>query len=186
MTVAVAVFQGSPTPGMWLAADTLAICGGIKHHVHKIREFAEGSLAVVTSGYMLGKDIGAEAVEALLPSPISMNDFVGTLRTFYGEHGWKPDDDGSGPAWWDQSFLVTDGSSLWHVACDLHPLQYEKYWAIGNGAEVALGSLYTSTVWLRPRDCGPEAVRAACEYAQHCGGEVDSVFVPKGKTVLIP
>ncbi len=186
MTIAVGVIQGDPTPGVWLAADTLAIGQGVKHHVRKIQKCVDGTLAFVTAGSLLGRDIARDVVNLRSPGEMSMVDLARKLRTQYQAFGWKCNPTDGGPEWWDQSFLVTDGSSLWHVACDLHPLEFQGHWAIGNGVEVALGSLHTSQGRLLSGIRATLAVEAACEYAQYCGGEVESVFVPRGERVLLP
>ena len=187
MTVAVGVFQGTPQPGVWLAADTLAMRGDTKHHVSKIVRFEGGAFAL--SGHMLGKDMGGKVVESCLANGglLSMAEFVLKTRAAYEDLSWSPIVSDGTPAWWDQTFLLTDGSSIVTVQCDLNWIDYKEYAVTGCGGEVALGSLHTSGgQGYTARQRADMAVGAACEHSRGCGGKPEVVFMPRGKRVIVP
>jgi len=74
----------------------------------------------------------------------------------------------------DASFLAISMQGVFHIGADMSVSSFEKYYAIGSGADYALGAvaaLYEddldATVLCR------KAISAAIDFDVHCGGEID-------------
>jgi ATP-dependent protease HslVU (ClpYQ) peptidase subunit len=73
----------------------------------------------------------------------------------------------------DTSFLIASTGGIFKVSNDLDVCRFHQYWAIGSGADYALGAMHT----LYDQELDAEAlVRRATETAiqfdVHCGGQV--------------
>ena len=73
----------------------------------------------------------------------------------------------------DSTFLVTCPRGIFGVASDLSVLRYERYFAIGSGAPVALGAVHA----LYETECDAEAIArhaaaAAIDHDVYCGHPV--------------
>jgi ATP-dependent HslUV protease subunit HslV len=72
------------------------------------------------------------------------------------------------------SFLLVNGGGIFYVSSDTSVTAFEQYYAVGSGAEFALGALHA----LYDTDLDAETIaRRACAAAMafnvYCGGEVD-------------
>lgn len=79
----------------------------------------------------------------------------------------------------DASFLLVNGDGIFFVSSDTAVTAFEQYYAVGSGAEFALGALHA----LYDSDLDAEALaRRACAAAMafnlFCGGEIDVCRVP--------
>jgi len=78
----------------------------------------------------------------------------------------------------DSTFLVVCARGIFGVASDLSVLRYERYFAIGSGAPVALGAVHA----LYDSQCDAEAIAhsaalAAIDHDVYCGHPVHAVTV---------
>ena len=70
----------------------------------------------------------------------------------------------------DSTFLVVCASGIFGVASDLSVLRYERYFAIGSGAPIALGAVHA--LYESERDAeaiAREAASAAIDHDVYCG-----------------
>ncbi|MCH2142159.1 MAG: hypothetical protein MK077_04080 [Phycisphaerales bacterium] len=78
----------------------------------------------------------------------------------------------------DASFLVASPGGLFKVSSDLGVTEFARWYAIGSGAEYAMGAMH-ATVKHRLDD--ESIARAGCQAAMeldaHCGGEIDLLRV---------
>ncbi len=78
----------------------------------------------------------------------------------------------------DTSFLIANQSGLFKVSSDLCVTAFEQYYAIGSGAEYALGALYTCyDASDDAAEIARRAVLTACQFDVHCGGDIDVLGV---------
>ena len=78
----------------------------------------------------------------------------------------------------DSTFLVVCGQGIFGVASDLSVLRYERYFAIGSGAPVALGAVHA--LYESERDAeaiARSAAVAAIDHDVYCGHPVHVVKV---------
>ena len=78
----------------------------------------------------------------------------------------------------DSTFLVVCAPGVFGVASDLSVLRYERYFAIGSGAPIALGAVHA----LYESECDAEAIAhsaaaAAIDHDVYCGHPVHAVTV---------
>ncbi|MCH2133618.1 MAG: hypothetical protein MK116_07695 [Phycisphaerales bacterium] len=79
----------------------------------------------------------------------------------------------------DSTFLVAGSGGLFKVSSDLGVTAFNRYAAIGSGAEYAMGAI--ECLWDRIEDDEAlvrAAIEAACRLDVHCGGQIDLVRVP--------
>ena len=72
------------------------------------------------------------------------------------------------------SFLVANGAGIFYVAPNLGVTRFEKYYAIGSGADYSLGAMHQ--LYDREQDCeriARAAVETAMTFNINCGGNVD-------------
>ncbi|UCE90375.1 MAG: hypothetical protein JSW10_06070 [Pseudomonadota bacterium] len=73
----------------------------------------------------------------------------------------------------DSSFLIASANGLFHVGSDLSVTSFERYYAIGSGADYSLGALYTLYHQdLDARTIAERAVLAAIAFDTKCGGDI--------------
>ena len=89
-------------------------------------------------------------------------------------------DDDSPFASLDASFLVVNNEGIFHVGTDMSVTQFERYYAIGSGADFSLGALealYADTPDAETL-CN-RAVEVAIAFDVHCGGPVQMESVQR-------
>ncbi len=73
----------------------------------------------------------------------------------------------------DSSFLIANRNGIYKVSQDMSVTRFNHYYAIGWGADYALGALYNL---YQDKDSAEtiaqQAVRTAMEFNVHCGGEI--------------
>lgn len=87
----------------------------------------------------------------------------------------------------DSSFLIVNGEGIFLVTSDLGVTEFQEFYAIGSGAEFAIGALHTAY----PAHDDPAAIarlaaEVACEYDVHCGGDIDVQELPLGAANPLP
>ena len=76
------------------------------------------------------------------------------------------------------SFVIANRNGIFYVASNLGVTRFEKYYAIGAGADYSLGALHQ--IYDREGDAGQvarAAVRTAIAFNVHCGGEIETMEV---------
>ncbi len=78
----------------------------------------------------------------------------------------------------DSSFLIIAPRGIFSVAPDLAVSRIQNYFAIGAGAEVALGSLYTTHSMAHGAEAiATTAIEAAIAHNIYCGAPINSVVI---------
>lgn len=175
--------------GVWLASDSMGSAGPMRYNeVRKIFYFRH--LAYVISGTYAGAHFIYKALTATYEqrpckesSVISVTEMSFELKKILAEAYWPPHQEDGRPPFWDLSFLLTDGQSLYEFQTNLHPERVKVFEAIGSGLEMAYGAFYACY----ENDASTEmSVRAAAEtcskYHLSCGGKVrlDIITSPQG------
>lgn len=75
------------------------------------------------------------------------------------------------------SFLVGVSGQLFFIDTSDWQVSECEYMAIGSGAAIAMGSLYTTASWKSPEKRAITAVYAAIELSPSCQGPVDSLYI---------
>lgn len=184
MTIAVAVRKGGQTV---IAADTQSNFGHNRaplgnHRTQKILTLGANHLA--TSGWGLYANILNDFLaRKRTPKLDSEGDVFRFFQTF-----WKAlheqytmvndqcqnEEERSPFGDLDASFLLVNGAGIFFVSSDTSVTAFQQYYAVGSGAEFALGALHA----LYDGDLDAETLaRRACAAAMafnvYCGGEVD-------------
>jgi len=76
------------------------------------------------------------------------------------------------------TFLLTNKSGIYYIASDLNVTKFEKYFAIGTGADYGLGtiySLYNSNISIE--DLAKKAIEAASVFDIYTDKEIDIVNI---------
>jgi ATP-dependent HslUV protease, peptidase subunit HslV len=83
----------------------------------------------------------------------------------------------------DASFLIVNPNGIFYVSSNMSVTKFEKYFAIGSGAEFSLGAMYAlyDFDWTAEQ-IARKAVAAATVFNVYCGGETD-VFAVRGAKV---
>ncbi|HCO43651.1 hypothetical protein [Immundisolibacter sp.] len=190
MTIAVAVRKGGVTV---IAADTQNNFGHNRvpignHRTQKI--LSVGDTYVATSGWGVYANILDDFLHRRrAPRLDSERDVFRFFQNFWkalheryslvndqcqGEEESSPFGD------LDASFLLANDGGIFYVSSDTSVTAFEQYYAVGSGAEFALGALHA----LYDSDLDAEALaRRACAAAMafnlFCGGEIDVCRLPQ-------
>jgi len=182
MSIAVAVRKGGETA---IAADTQTNFGEFKvppdnYRSVKFRRVGESYLAV--TGWELYDDILSDYFEQVQPKLDTREDvfrfFMKFWRDLHKRYPFVNDqahpDERSPFGELDSTFLVVNGNGIYYVSGNMSVTRFERYTAIGSGADYALGAL--QALYESDLDAAGLA-RRACEAAMtfniYCGGEVE-------------
>ena len=79
----------------------------------------------------------------------------------------------------DSSFLIASRTGIYKVSHDLDVCSFDQYYAIGSGAEYAMGALHALyDGGGDPVALARAAVEAAIQFDVHCGGDPDVLELP--------
>lgn len=180
MSILVAAKKGRNTV---LAADTLTTFGSHKHpilnySVDKIRRV--GTALMGATGWQLYRDILDDYLGSKRPPPLTSEKTIfkffvklwGALRERYNLVNDQCHDRDTPFGDLDAEFLIANRKGIYMVSGDLSIARFERYAAIGSGADYALGALYQ----LYDREQDPatiarKAIETAIQFNVHCGGE---------------
>lgn len=183
MSIAVAVRKDGTTA---LGADTQTNFGDMKvpaDNVRPIKFRQAGRAYVAVTGWDLYDNILSDYLDGAKPALGTRAEIFRFFMKFWQElHKRYPfvndqahPDDRSPFGELDATFLVVSPNGIFHVSGNMSVIPFERYAAIGSGADFALGALHV----LYGQD-GLDArtlVRRACETAMafnvYCGGEID-------------
>ena len=193
MSVAVAVKKGNQ---IVLATDGQTHFGSLRVGTEncptrKIRKI--GSSLLATTGWGLYDNIlddflARGKAPSLMRRQSIFSFFVKFWKKLHDQYPFVKDkcdeDDDSPFADLDSSFLVVNRNGIFYVASDMSVTQFDTYFAIGAGADFALGALhalYDGT--LDAEGLARKAVEAAIEFNTYCGGhiQVEKIRAAKGK-----
>lgn len=183
MSIAVAVRKGKHTV---LAADSQSNLGAFKVDpdnliCSKIRRI--GSSLLATTGWGLYENIIGDFIAKKRRPPLTSTasifrfflDLWKALHDRYPFVNDQPDRNDDSPFGdLDASFLVVNTAGIFYVASDLSVTVFEKYYAVGSGADFALGAI--SVLYDEDVDAeylGRKAVEAALMFDPHCGGKIN-------------
>ena len=186
MSIAVAIRKGRKTV---IAADTQSNFGdrrvGVDNHrAPKIRKL--GNTYIAITGWGIYDDILRD-YQARTPRPRLRTEkdvFAFYMKLWKQLHeryslvNDQPHQDDQSPFGdMDAAFLVVNRDAIMHVSGNMSVSRFEKFYAVGSGADFALGTLHA--LYDRVADA-EELAREACAtamvYDVFCGGDID-VFV---------
>lgn len=188
MSIALAIEKNGE---LILAADTLTSFGHTKvpptlHAAQKIRRV--GSSFLATTGWGLYENILDDVISRRknirLGSREQIFDFFlrlwSDLHKKYSFVNDQIDDKEAGPFGnLDSTFIIAGRAGIFYVGPDMSVTQVSHYFAIGSGAQFALGALHAlHGSKLDPETIARRAVTAAIAFDTYCGGEVQVHRVP--------
>ena len=183
MSIAVAIRKDGKTV---IAADTQSNFGDRRvtvdnHRAPKIRRV--GSTYIATSGWGIYDDILRDFFARARKPPLKTEKDVFTffMRLWKELHDkyslvndQAHDDDHSPFGDLDAAFLVVNKDSILHVSGNMSVSRFERYYAIGSGADFAMGAVHVLYDRIAdPVKLAREAVTTAIAHDVFCGGEID-------------
>jgi ATP-dependent protease HslVU (ClpYQ) peptidase subunit len=188
MSIAVAVQKDQR---IVIAADTQDNFGANKvsfdnYNSKKIISF--GNSHIASTGWGLYEDIFTDYL-SLHHKEISF-DTKAQIFTFFMKF-WKDlhekynfvndqtdSDDDSPFGGLDSTFLITNPNGIFYVSSNMSVTGFQKYFAIGSGADFALGTIYALyEMDFSAEEIARRAVEAAITFNIYCGGNVDLYHV---------
>lgn len=135
--------------GKALAADCMAVTGGVKSHASKIRRLNNGDVVAW----------------------VGMQSYGEILAQWY-ERGADPEEWPAFQRGEDWAFLIigTKGKAYYYESEPLQMAVESEYWAWGSGMEIALGALFAGAN-------ARTAVQACCRHSATCGGGVELFYL---------
>lgn len=181
MSIVVAVRKNGQT---CVAADTQSNFGSLKVPVEnakadKLRPL--GSMILGTTGWALYEDIFEDFLRAKdLPAPVDepsiFSFFLELWRDLHERYPFVNDQvskDESPFGNLDATFVIAGPSGIFYVASDLGVTRFDRYFAIGSGADFAMGALHQLFEGdLDARAIATRAVETAIAFNIYCGGEI--------------
>ena len=80
----------------------------------------------------------------------------------------------------DSTFLIANTHGIFYVSSNMSITKFEKYFAIGSGANVSLGTMYALyDLDFSAEEIARKAVKSAMTFNIYCGGDVDLFQVAK-------
>jgi len=190
MSIALAIEKNGE---LIVAADTLTSFGNSKvppalHAAEKVRRVGRSLLA--TTGWGLYEnildDVIARRKNIRLGSREQIFDFFlrlwNDLHKKYSFVNDQIDEKEAGPFGnLDSTFLVAGRAGIFYVGPDMSVTKVKHYFAIGSGAQFALGTLHAlHGSKLGAEEIARRAVAAAIAFDTYCGGEAQIHRVPAG------
>ncbi len=97
----------------------------------------------------------------------------GEMKETYSLVNEQCNDDDSPFGDLDASFLVVNAGGIYHVSADMSVVDFQKYYAIGSGADYSLGALHALyEMESDPEAIARKAIKAAMAFNIYCGGDV--------------
>jgi ATP-dependent HslUV protease subunit HslV len=182
MSIAVAVQKGKKTV---VAADTLSSFGdqriaGENLVTSKVRRV--GSALVATTGWAVYENILADFLEgkrapALRDEASIFAFFMKLWKALHERYPFVNDQSEERDTPFGDlaaSFLIANRSGIYKVSSDTSVCRFRQYYAIGCGADYALGALHVLYGERgSARDVARRAVEASIAFDVHCGGEIE-------------
>lgn len=183
MSIAAAVRKGNDIA---IAADSLSTFGSHRvpvenHSVVKIRQV--GAAYMATTGWGIYEDILDDYISGRRGTSLADKR---SIFAFF-QHLWRDlhehytlvkdqcDEESDSPFGnLDASFLIVNPTGIFMVSSDTSITRFEQYYAVGSGADFALGSilaLYDTP--MSAEDLAIKGVEAGIAFDTGCGGRID-------------
>lgn len=168
MTIICAITDGKKC---FIGSDTQSVGGGVLMDCGP-KWIVQGGWAVGVAGdQRLADIIRADDILRDLETPWQ---FTERLRASYKEYDVAPAErrDGGAPSY-NSLYLLATPHRVWEVyeCLAVTPVRDGKLWALGSGAQCALGAGYAMKR-RQPKQIVTMAVEAAIEICSRCGGDV--------------
>ena len=181
MSIALAIEKNGE---LIVAADTLTSFGHTKvppalHTAQKVRRVGRSFLAATGWGLYenILDDVLARRKNVRLGTRAQIFDFFlrlwGDLHKKYSFVNDQIDEKEAGPFGnLDSTFIVAGPAGIFYVGPDMSVTEVERYFAIGSGAQFALGALHAlHDSKLTAEAIARRGVEAAVAFDNYCGGE---------------
>ncbi len=186
MSIVVAVQKAGKT---CVAADSQSNFGSLKVPVQnararKIRPV--GPMILGTTGWALYEDIFEDFLQAKdLPQPVDkpsiFSFFLELWKDLHERYPFVNDQvskDESPFGNLDATFVIAGSTGIFYVASDLGVTRFDRYFAIGSGADFAMGALHQLfELDLDAEAIATRAVETAIAFNIYCGGEIETLSV---------
>ena len=186
MSIVVAVKKNGKT---CVAADSQSNFGSRKvplpnARARKIRTV--GPMILGTTGWALYEDILEDFLQAKdLPEPIDkpsiFSFFLELWKDLHARYPFVNDQvskDESPFGNLDATFVIAGTTGIFYVASDLGVTRFDRYFAIGSGADFAMGALHhLFELDLDAEAIATRAVETAIAFNIYCGGEIESLSI---------
>lgn len=183
MSVAVAVQKNQQIA---IASDTQDNFGANKVSFDNYRSqkiVRIGDSYVATTGWGLYEDILNDYLltnqdVSLETKPLIFSFFKTFWKDLHESYNFvkdQADDDDESPFGdLDSTFLIVNRNGLFYVASNMSITKFEKYFAIGSGADFSLGTVYALyDLDFSAEEIARRAVESAKTFNLFCGGEID-------------
>jgi ATP-dependent protease HslVU (ClpYQ) peptidase subunit len=181
MSIVVAVSKGE---GMVLAADTQSTFGGERVPAGnqasiKIRRVGEALLG--RSGWGIYDNVLDDMIDRERPPDLGDRSavfrfFLDMWKRLHERYPFVNDQSKSKDSPFGDlggSFLVAAAGGIFYVAPNLGVTEFQRYYAIGSGADYSLGALHhLYDTELDPVTIARKAAETAVAFDVHCGGEI--------------
>lgn len=154
--------------------------------VSKLRQI--GASVLGTTGWGVYENILEDFISAKKPPLLSdrqsiFSFFLDLWKALHERYPYVNDQwdtDRSPFANLDASFLIASPDGLFYVASDLSVTRFEKYFAVGSGADFSMGALYNLyDTDLDAAAITRKAVESAMAFNIYCGGEVQLITLAR-------
>ena len=186
MSIVVAVRKGGRTS---VAADSQSNFGSLKVPVRntrarKIRPI--GNAILGTTGWALYEDIFEDFLQTRefperAGKPAIFEFFLDLWKDLHERYPFVNDQvhkDESPFGNLDATFVIASPQGIFYVASDLGVTQFEDYFAIGSGADFAMGALHQLySTDLDAEAIARRAVETAIVFNIYCGGDIQTLSV---------
>lgn len=172
-----------------VASDTQASFGEttvpIKNHkAHKIRRF--NTSIIGKCGWALYENILDDYLDKKNPPLTDQKQIFKFFREFwkdlhlrYAFVNDQCDDDERSPFGdLDASFIIAHDGGIFNISANMNITEFKEYYAIGSGADFALGALYSLyDSDLNAAELAKKAVQTAMAFDLFCGGDIESLTI---------
>lgn len=187
MSIVLAVQKGGRTV---IAADSLTVFGDSERspaeNCHTPKLFRIGSSIFSVTGWAVYDDIirdlmTQEETPPDLEGPRQIFAFFMRLWKQLHEHYPFVNDQAQSKESpfgdLDSSFLIANPAGIYKVSSDMGVTRFLQYYAIGSGAEYALGAVHCLYDELDAAAIARRGVETAIAFDVHCGGKVDLMTI---------
>jgi ATP-dependent protease HslVU (ClpYQ) peptidase subunit len=148
-----------------------------------------GNSYVATTGWGIYEDILEDYLTA--EPDISLNSkqeifsfFMGFWKDLHEKYSFVKDqteeEEDSPFGGLDATFLIVNPYGVFYVSSNMSVTKFEKYFAIGSGADFSLGTIYALyDLEYTAAEIARKAIEAAMKFNIYCGGEIELFTVKK-------
>jgi hypothetical protein len=152
-----------------IGSDTL--CGSGDTRLYVDTKWAVGpKWAVGLSGHWRYNMLARRVIDNVWGDSWTAEKVADYLRSTIREDGALQYDEKGAPNSHDLSGIITDGSRIWHMACDYSVVDLKEYGAAGCGREFATGAMW-AVRGTTAQEIVATGLRAAIINCRGCGGD---------------